>query len=828
MKSYRRLPDIPTGYVLDDVWSVVTPIARTNEVLNPSAEVATTGYTAGSGTLTRSTEQQYHGAYSLKYVPAAATTDGFFYGTISTTSGQTRAISCKFRGVAGVPYALTFATTGGVDLVVKTFVATGRWQWQWLYHNETSTTTRRIYFRKNGSANVGAFFVDGVQSEVINAGETVSTFISGDELGLVPNQSPAAYVWNGTPHASTSSRSGLTRAGGQVVPFKRYGFLLVSMVGLGLASAQNIGTDYARIDGGYDDYTRKPSRQFTLSGRFQGRTYAELRRQRGGLAQLLDRDLVGQDQRLTLMRHVEDKNGNITTSDIRVLAKYQGGLEGNTDNLHAEQAPITFLQYLPNILSDGEAGAALTVQTSVSNADYFITRTPAGVWQILGASGATGVVRAIAVGPNGDVYAGGDFLDFGGSGADYLARWNGSAWVTVGGATAVNNSVYALAFGPDGTLYVGGSFTNAGGVANADSIATWNGSAWGALSTGTAGSIFSIVVTPTGTLYVGGAFTAIGASTADNVAYWNGSVWANLAADAAINSSVYALVIGLDGALYVGGTFTNANGIADADGIAKWNGSAWSALSTGAQTLTDVRALAVDSAGWVYAGGQFTTIGGVAAARIARWNGVSWQALGSGITTYVDALSFVGNQLYVGGVMSTAGGISIPDGLAIWSGGSWVYTNVDLPGSATVYSLATGPDGTLYVGYDQSGTATAGSVTTIANTGTAKAYPTVKIYGPSSGTARIYSIINNTTNRAIYLNLTINVGETVTMVFQPDNLSFTSDFLGSVNSSILGGSNEADWFLQPGANSISFLSASSTVTATLYYRPAFASMDDVP
>jgi hypothetical protein len=72
-----------------------------------------------------------------------------------------------------------------------------------------------------------------------------------------------------------------------VISFKKYGFLLTAMIGLGLAAPVNVGTEYARIDGGYDDYTRKPPRQFTLTGRFQGRTYAELRRNRSGLAQLL-------------------------------------------------------------------------------------------------------------------------------------------------------------------------------------------------------------------------------------------------------------------------------------------------------------------------------------------------------------------------------------------------------------------------------------------------------------------------------------------------------------------------------------------------------------
>lgn len=826
-RRYYQDPPIVTT-PLDDVWAVLVPRARTNEVTNPSFETATTGYTAGAGSLARSTTQQYHGAYSGAYTPSAATTDGFYYTLTSTVA--LRAVSCKFLGQKGVPYALAYASTAPVELVTKTFIASGRWQWIWLYVNETSATTRRIYFRKNSSTSTATFYVDGVQSETLtDASESVSTYIDGDQLGLVPNQSPPAYIWNGTPHASTSTRSGLTRAGGEVKLFRDYGFTLIAMIGLGLAVPQNVATEYARLDGGYDDYTRKPTRQFTLSGRFDGRSYDELRDNRGGLADLLDRDRVGLDQRLVLTHYIEDQCGAVTTSTCRVLAKYQGGLDGNVSSQIAEQTPITFTQYLPVITAEGSQGATMSPQTSVSNAQYFITRSPAGTWQILGASGANAVIRAIAVAPNGDVFVGGDFTDMGGSGADYIARWNGTSWNTVGGATALNNTVYALAFGPTGLLYVGGAFTNAGGNASADFIATWDGATWGNLSTGANGGVFALAVTATGTLYAGGQFTTIGASGADCIAYWNGSAWANLASDTAINSSVYALTLGLDGKLYAGGAFTNANGIADADHIASWDPSTstWAALSTG--TASDVLTLAVDANGWIYAGGQFTTIGGVSANHIAKWNGVAWSPLGSGIaTTYVQTMAFVGNVLYVGGTISVAGGISVPDGFAIWTGGTWVYTDIDLPGTSTVYALAVGPDGTLYAGFDQSGTATASSTTTITNSGTARAYPRIAIAGPSSGTARVFSIINTTTGRALYFNLTINSGETVTCTLTPDNLSFISDFLGNVASTVLPGSNTADFFLQPGANTITVLTNSTSVTITISWQPQYVSLDDVP
>lgn len=829
IRTYRNLPDIVTGYPLDDVWSVVVPIQRTNEVLNPSAETGTTGYTAGTGTLTRSTEQQYHGAYSFKYVPGAAVADGFFYSSIQTTTGELRAISCKFKGQPGVPYIVSMNSGVGIELAAKAFVATGRWQWVYVYWLENAGAARRIYFRKNNSADTHAFYVDGVQSEVIQAGETVSTYIDGSQLGLVPNQQPVAYFWNGTPHASTSTRSSQTRAGGMVVPFSKYRFLITALIGLGLATPQNVATDYARIDGSYDDYTRKPSRQFTITGRFQGRTYGELRRNRSGLAQLFDRDLTGQDQRLTLLRHVEDGDGRIVSTTIRALAKYESGFGGNTDNMHAETVPLTFTLYMPNILADGEDGESLSVQLSVSNANAIIYRSATGTWSALGSGitgGATPAVRAIVRGLNGTIYVGGEYTDAGGTGADYIASWNGSSWSSLGGTTAINNIVLCLAIGPDGSLYAGGSFTNAGGVAAADGIAKWNGSAWSALGTGVnaGGVVYALAFGPDGTLYAGGDFTSMGgvANTA-RIAKWDGSAWSAMGTGAASNSVFALATVGTK--VYAGGDFTNMGGVAAADGLAQWNGSAWSAMGTGA---SQVNALAVAPNGSLYIGGPFLTINGLSIPYLALWNGTSFVSVGT-LDGDVNVIGIEASGIgHIGGLFTTINGITYPDRVAKFIGNSFSFESVDLPGTATVYAISPQPDGSLYLGYFAAGTATAAATTTITNTGTARAYPTLVIKGPSSGTARIFSVVNATTGRAIYLNLTISAGETVVMVFQPDNLSFTSDFQGNVAGSILGGSNEADFFLNPGANSIAFLSASSTVTATMQWRPAFASIDDVP
>lgn len=823
--SYRNLPPIVTGYPLTDVWSVLVPVARTNLITNPSFETGTTAWTAIGGSIARSTAQQYHGAYSLAITPTATTTDGARFDTVSLTSGTTYAYSAKLRGVAGLKYKLAIETTGGSELASVTVTATGRWQWVVGYYTETSSTTRRLTARKASHASTAIFYIDGAQLEAIVSGETASTYIDGDQLGLVPNQQPPAYLWNGTPHASTSTRSLLTRAGGMVVPFSRYGFILTALVGLGLAAPQNVSTDYARIDGGFDDYTRKPPRQFTLTGRFQGATYAQLRDQRGRLARLFDRDLVAQDQQLTLLRQIG------ATEPARILSKYESGLGGNTDNMVAESAAITFTQYLPLIGSDNETGASLTVQSSLSNADYFLKRTPGGVWSVPG--GGTGGVTAMLQGTDGTIYLAGNFANWNGNASsDNIVKYNPVSGAYTPLSTGTNGAVLAMANLPDGKIVIGGSFTSAGGVANTVRIAVYNPvtDAFTALGTGaSSNNVYSLAVDATGGIYAGGDYALMGGvANTVSIAYWNGSAWTALSSGA--NGTVYGLTLGLDGVLYLTGTFTTLGGVS-CNQIGKWSGSAFTALSTGVNG-SGGRALATGRNGLVYVGGLFTSAGGVSGTnRVASWNGTQFQSMQGGLGGDVTDLSVApdGRVLATGQFAAAGSGPGFPDGAALWNGALWTTIGIDTPAiSGQINAGLIASDGSLYIAYTGTGTASVEASNTLTNPGTARSYPTITIKGPSSGTARIYSMVNYTTGRAVYLSLAINAGETWRLVFQPDALSFTSDFAGNIASAVLPGSNEADFFLQPGANTLAFFSQSSTVTATIFWRPNYSSLDDVP
>jgi ubiquitin-protein ligase len=95
----------------------------------------------------------------------------------------------------------------------------------------------------------------------------------------------------------------------------------------------------------------------------------------------------------------------------------------------------------------------------------YVAKWNGSAWVALG-SGKNGDVNALAVAPDGTLYAGRTFHHTEGVLKNYpfkgdVAKWNGSTWSTVG--SEMDGNVDALAVAPDGTLYAGGSFHKAGG-----------------------------------------------------------------------------------------------------------------------------------------------------------------------------------------------------------------------------------------------------------------------------------------------------------------------------------------------------------------------------
>ncbi len=353
------------------------------------------------------------------------------------------------------------------------------------------------------------------------------------------------------------------------------------------------------------------------------------------------------------------------------------------------------------------AGGVFTTATNTSGTGLLVNRIArwnGTAWSTLG-SGINNTVRALAV-SGSDLYAGGEFTGAVNSGGvpvtvARITKWNGSSWSALG--SGINNTVYALAVSGS-NVYAGGLFSMAGG-GSASYIARWNGSSWSALGSGMNVSVSALAAAGSN-LYAGGNFSTAGGVPAKCIAQWDGSSWSALGSG--VNYDVTALAVAGSN-VYAGGLFTWA-GDASANYIAKWDGSNWNALGSGMSGGANlaVNALAVSGSN-LFAGGWFTTAGGVPANRIARWDGSSWNALGSGLDERVYALATLDNNLYVGGAFTTAtnsGGAAVTvNRIARWNGTSWSALGSGMNGQVTALAVS---GGDLYVG---------GAFTTATNSG---------------------------------------------------------------------------------------------------------------
>ena len=242
-----------------------------------------------------------------------------------------------------------------------------------------------------------------------------------------------------------------------------------------------------------------------------------------------------------------------------------------------------------------------------------------------GLSGASGIVFSLETAPNGDIYLTGTFPLAGNvANTAYIARWNGVNFLPLAtGLTTPGTGGKCLVTGIDGKLYVGGGFTNQFD-GDGDYITKWDGTAFSSLGTGMDNVVWALARAPNGDIYAGGEFhLAGGIANTVHVARWAGDTDGWLPLGTGTNDVVRAIAIDqTTGVVYIGGLFTTANGVA-CNHIAKWNGQTFEPLGTGLDVYCYT--LAIDNNGLLHIGGNFTTAGGLALAdRYAIWNGTTY------------------------------------------------------------------------------------------------------------------------------------------------------------------------------------------------------------
>jgi hypothetical protein len=268
---------------------------------------------------------------------------------------------------------------------------------------------------------------------------------------------------------------------------------------------------------------------------------------------------------------------------------------------------------------------------------------------------------------NGELIAAGSFSHTGNTSIGNVARWDGSAWQSMGGgftAFTFAPTVFALTV-YNGELIAAGAFQYAGNTPVAN-IARWDGTAWQAVGTDLNNFVRALTV-HNGELIAAGSFTMAGSTPANRIARWNGTIWQEMGNGFALKT-VHSLA-SYRNELVAGGEFI-ASGATTISRIARWNGTEWLPLGTGMGTLTIASAMVQTLAvfdGELFAGGSFTTADGNEAKYIARWNGTNWSPLNGGLDgqfwPQVLAMAPFRGQLIVGGTFSC----SSSGGAAFWT-----------------------------------------------------------------------------------------------------------------------------------------------------------------
>jgi len=403
--------------------------------------------------------------------------------------------------------------------------------------------------------------------------------------------------------------------------------------------------------------------------------------------------------------------GDVLTPNIAVWNKKLGVWSALAEGIGGDRfAYVSSLAFIGDELYVG--GRFITAGHIVA---VNIAKWNGVTWQRVG-TGLNGYVFALAAQGN-DLYVGGRFT-LGGKKQHlrHVARWNVSAgtWNALGDGVRHGDSGFVASFAVSGSdLYVGGRFTTANGD-TVNNIARWDIGAnrWSSIGSGIAaiqrpyGYVYALGVYGK-YLYAAGQFDSIAgvAGRFDNeikfgaeFARWDGSNWSILPHAGFPSSGVVAIsgirrnrqtaylaamAIDNDGKIYLGGEFDIAGPLIPLDGYgnAVWSAdesvfasnvtsfdgdTTWSLLGSGLRSQrnngrgTQAKALAIRG-DYLYVGGSFENAGPVRTNDLARWNMKTalWSPLGSLASDgsrSIEAISFVGDDLIVGGFFEMMGG----------------------------------------------------------------------------------------------------------------------------------------------------------------------------
>lgn len=821
---------------------VLVPEVTYNYVTNPAFRFGTTGWVADGATLTRSLDFARFGIASGKVVTnGAVVNEGiYFIANISFDSPITASVYVRGRGKVRLRLInSTAGTKAGTSYITNSSKTNNLSpdRWTRLEVSGFSSGKGMILSVETDGKTPSAitFYVDGAQVELK---PYATSYCDGDQEGC---------RWNIVEHGSISERYGKTNAGGRWValagPCRPNNDLYVTVLGgLGMPPITNQIQSWANAPGSFFQNYKIQNRAVTLNffaKKEDGRTVtgtASMRFLHELRQQLID--IIKPDKIIDSEAFLFEYSDTEADKPLYMRLRYEAGLEGSWDirNRWYNSFPVRMIAVDPLWSEDTQDVFQMVTKTSTNSvSSKEVWGRTNREWNAISNTGGVTLSNAVLCsveGLDGAVYFGGNFT----SPASYVVKWDGSTLSQLApSSTGADAAVRALAVGPDGTIYVGGDFLNIGGIA-ANRIAKFNPTTrtFTAMGAGMDGVVYAISVAQNGQVYAGGNFTTAGGVACAYIARWDGFQWRTVGASSGLNNIVRCIAKGLDPkTLYVGGQFTASNGGAIAYGRVvsiNTDTALFSVMGTGFQSTVFAMTVGLDGA--VYAGGSFTKdiTGLIPILGLAKWSGGNrWEQVGSGVDSTVFALETgLDGEIYATGLFLNSGTRSLPHA------GKWFGNNfnpIEFYNVASylgpIYTFLVCRNGDLYLGQDT----TSGGAPYVyqvpksnnaTNNGSAFCWPILYLKG--QGTLRY--LCNIRTGQEIFLNLPILANEEVQIDFARGTI--TSKARGDLLYSVLSGSEIRSIYLLPGANPISILITDDvTAIAQLRWTPQDWSSDSV-
>ena len=243
-------------------------------------------------------------------------------------------------------------------------------------------------------------------------------------------------------------------------------------------------------------------------------------------------------------------------------------------------------------------------------------------WRSLMRTCDGGYVKALAVTPNGHLYAAGAVCVNGVRVS--IGKWDGENWVSVG--QGLGNDVHALHVDKQGGLFATGS----------GATWKWDGVVWRKLGgdiRGRSAGGNAITSDNLGRIYVAGSFDGVGPAKAHNIAIWDGNKWRAIGRgvggrggdrgeggdDGTDQSSAWSIAMSSKSDLYVVSSL----------GLERWKGNAWELVDIGTEAIANT--VFIDKDDRIYVGLVSTcnVEGGPSVGTdkpVQYWDGLKWSS----------------------------------------------------------------------------------------------------------------------------------------------------------------------------------------------------------